>query len=104
MSMHAYSMAAALGCLMSKDSPHHRACLLAQVGNDAHAVGELLCDEARDSEHRQPPVLQLLRLHLRELSTVRRLETCRIEADVARVVPIVNAVGEALRLLRRRPA
>ena len=57
---------------------------------DGLVVHELLGEEARGREHREAAVLELLRLHLGELGRVRGLEAERVEADVARVVVLVE--------------
>tara|TARA_B100000459_G_scaffold66963_1_gene36936 strand:+ start:223 stop:543 length:321 start_codon:yes stop_codon:yes gene_type:complete len=60
---------------------------------DRLVVDELLGEEARGREHGQAAVLELLRLHLGELGRVRGLEAERVEADVARVVVLVQNTG-----------
>ena len=57
---------------------------------DGLVVDELLGQEARGREHGQSPVLELLRLHLGEGLRVRGLEAEGVEADVARVVVLVE--------------
>merc|ERR1719213_799678 len=73
------------------------------VRHDADVVGELLRDETGDREHGEAAVLELLGLDLSELGAVGGLEAERVEADVARVVVVVEEVL-ALDLARRRPA
>merc|ERR1712118_200168 len=63
------------------------------------AGGELLADHASDAEHGEAAVVELLRLHLRELLVILRLEAQRVPVEVARLV--VLADGPLLALERR---
>ena len=47
------------------------------------AGGELLTDHARDGNHRQAAVVELLVLHLEELGRVGGLQAQRVEAHIA---------------------
>merc|ERR1719324_1887147 len=78
---------------------------LEEVSRDDLAVDELLRDEARDREHGEAAVLQLLRGHHLELRRIGRLEAERIEADVTRVVVVrEEAVAPGALLRRLHPA
>merc|ERR1711965_56716 len=63
------------------------------------ATRELLHDHPCGRDHRQAPVVQLLRLHLLELRRIRRLQPKRVEAEVAGLM--VSANGPRLPLRRR---
>merc|ERR1711924_511472 len=87
-----------------------------EVLDDALAVDELLKEEAGDRDHSEAAVLELLGSHLGEFLRVRGLEAGGAEADVARVVLVLEAaerrvirkVGKRavrrVRARRRRPA
>merc|ERR1712032_349587 len=69
----------------------------AKVVKDALAVDLLLHAHSGDCQHCKPPIAQLPILHLCELICIRRLQTKRIEAKVARVVSFPQSKQRPLR-------
>ena len=66
-----------------------------EVLDDALAVDELLEEEAGDRDHGEAAVLEFLGRHLGEFLRVRGLEAGRVEADVARVVLVLETCVES---------
>jgi len=76
--------------------PHHR------EQRELVLRHQLLHNHTRRRNHRQPTVVQFLRLHLLQLSRILRLQPKRIEAEVARLM--VSPDGPRLSLRRRLAA
>mmetsp|Transcript_14759 Transcript_14759/g.33910 ORF Transcript_14759/g.33910 Transcript_14759/m.33910 type:complete len:252 (+) Transcript_14759:204-959(+) len=84
-------------------SPPHAVVRHSALGSEQLGASDsLLHHHARDGNHREAAVVELLGLHLLELRRVDRLEAERVEAVVARRVVLLDGPALDVRVLERR--